>query len=615
MKALRLLALSVCLLVSAAARAQYDEELRAFEAFAQQQLAARPIPGFSVAVMKDDFVWSHGFGFADVENHVPATADSSYRLASVTKPMTAVAVLKLAEEGRIDLDAEVQTYVPSFPKKPWPITVRELLAHLGGISHYRDLAAEQHFREPKNTAEALAVFRDFDLVAEPGTRFSYSSYGYVLLGAVIEGATGKAYADVMRETVWEPLGMTSTRMDDPRAIIANRVRGYELQDGKLRNAEYVDVSSRFAAGGTRSTVVDMLAFVRGLAAGKVLSPATLETMWTPQKTKDGRTIAWGLGWDLTPVAGRFAVFHDGSQPETETYLIYVPRQHFAIALAANVQGANLPLLANRLAALFLGDDWSQRIAFRGTASEQAAGRAVLAAFNDGFAYYDRYGKPLTTDRKKLAEAFAALGGSASHEQLVAAGSYVASTLAPRDREKYHHDGAFAFFNDYHGSPKLDATLTRLIPQWSADWKRTSTIADIATLAREAPSLASATVIPNFAGDLVATGQRSAMRGDIPEALRTARLAASLYPDSDGANGLLGVLLILTGDAAAGEQAVRRSAALNPSGYFGPANVVRVAAFLAGGPAKPVAVKILTIAAELYPHDASVAKMLGDLRGR
>src|SRR3954451_16875527 len=110
--------------------------------------------GLSAAGMKTNFVWSHGFGFAAAENRIPATAESSYRLASVTKPMTAVAVLKLAEEGRIDLDAEGQKYVPSFPKKQWPTTARQLLAPLGGISHYRNLAAEQHFREPKNTAES-----------------------------------------------------------------------------------------------------------------------------------------------------------------------------------------------------------------------------------------------------------------------------------------------------------------------------------------------------------------------------------------------------------------------------------------------------------------------------
>jgi CubicO group peptidase (beta-lactamase class C family) len=617
MKALRSLALSVCLLVACVAHAQtYDVQLREFEAFAETQLASAHMPGLSVAVMKDDFVWSHGFGFADVENRTPATAESSYRLASVTKPMTAVAVLKLAEEGRIDLDAEVQKYVPSFPKKPWPITIRQLLAHLGGISHYRDLAAEQHFREPKNTVESLAVFRDFDLVAEPGTRFSYTTYGYVLLGAVIEGATGKPYAEVMREKVWAPLGMTNTLMDDMRAIIPNRVRGYELRDGKLRNAEYVDVSSRFAAGGTRSTVLDMIAFVRGVAAGKVLAPATVDRMWTQQTTKDGRTIAWGLGWDVSPIAGRFAASHDGSQPETETLLIYIPSQHFAIALATNLQGANLHPFADRLAAIFLGDNWSARSpSIRGTAAEQSAGKAMIAAFNNGFAFYDRYGKAATTDRKMLAAAFAALNGAlegktASREQLIAVGSYVAQTLKS---ETYHRDGAFAFFNDYDGSLKLSAAMKQLAAKWNADWRRTSAITDAAALSREAASLTTASVVPEFSGELVGTAQQAAIRGNIPEALRIAKLAFSLYPDSDGANGILGTLLIITGDTAAGEQAARRSAALNPNGYFGPANVLRVAAFLANGPAKPAAIKILTIAADIYPQDAGIAKALAALR--
>lgn len=225
------------------------------------------------------------------------------------------------------------------------------------------------------------------------------------------------------------------------------MKPHELRDGKLRNAEYVDVSSRFAAGGTRSTVLDMIAFVRGVSDGKVLAPATVDRMWSTQTTKDGRATRWGLGWDVTPAAGRFRVFHDGSQPETETYLVYVPQEHFAIALATNLQNANLHPLADRLAAIFLGDQWSPRPWFRGTAAEQAAGIALISAFNHGLAHYDRYGKAITTDRKALADAFAALNGAAegkqvSRAQLIAAGSYVAQTLASRDLEKYHHNGAF-----------------------------------------------------------------------------------------------------------------------------------------------------------------------------
>lgn len=620
MKTLRWFALSVCLLVPIGAAAQYDDALRQFEAFAPAEMQAAQMPALSVAVMKDDFTWSRGFGLADVENNVAADASSSYRLASVTKPMTAIAVLKLAEEGKIDLDAEVQKYVPSFPRKQWPVTVRQLLAHQSGITHYRDSEAEMHIKEPKNTAESLALFQNFDLLFEPGTRFHYSSYGYVLLGAVIEGATGKRYAQVMQEKVWGPLGMTATVMDDPRAVIPHRVRGYTIADGKLRNSEFIDVSSRFSAGGTRSTVTDLIAFIRGVDAGKVVSRDTIERMWTAQTTKDGRPTSWGLGWDVSPVAGRFRVMHDGGQPETSTYLLYIPRQHFAVALASNLERANLETFANRLVSLFVGDDGSQRPRVRGTAGEQAAGRAVLAAFNQGFAYYDRYGKPSTTDRAEVVAAMRALdatlaGNEPTRQQLIAAGSHVAASLAARGVERYHREGAFAFFDDYRGTPKLTAALTKLVGRWRADWAQTSSIKDAKALASNAASLTTATVVPDFLGELIGTAQATAMRGNIPEAMRLARLAVDLYPDADASHGTLGVLLLLTGDAAGGEAEIRKSAAINANGYFSAANILRVASFLANGPTRPVAIKILTLAAEFHPTDETIAKALADLRKR
>ena len=145
--------------------------------------------------------------------------------------------------------------------------VRGLLGHLAGISHYRDYDAEGHFKDHKDTREAIAVFEDFELVAEPGTRFNYSSYGYNLLGAVIEGASGTSYGDFLREHLWGPLGMDATVMDDPDALIPNRVRGYRPgPGGEIINSEFVNISSRFAAGGTRSTVLDLLKFARGVMA-------------------------------------------------------------------------------------------------------------------------------------------------------------------------------------------------------------------------------------------------------------------------------------------------------------------------------------------------------------
>ena len=167
---------------------RFSEAVKTFEAYVQERMVFDKAVGISAAFMKDDFTWAKGFGYADLENKSPAKPGSSYRLASVSKTMTAIAVLQLVEKGEIDLDAAVQTYVPYFPKKKWPLTVRLLLGHLGGISHYKDYDKEGHIKVHKNTEEALKIFSDFDLVAEPGTKFNYSSYGYNLLAAVVEGA-------------------------------------------------------------------------------------------------------------------------------------------------------------------------------------------------------------------------------------------------------------------------------------------------------------------------------------------------------------------------------------------------------------------------------------------
>jgi len=203
------------LLATEPGQSSYSETLEAFEEFVIEQMEIQKIPGLSIGFVKDDHIWTKGFGYADLENKVPARAESSYRLASVTKTITAIAVLQLVEKGKIDLDAEVQTYVPYFPKKKWPVTVRQLLGHIGGISHYKNYDVEGHIKVHKNTKQALDIFKDFDLVAEPGTRFNYSSYGFNLLGAVIEVASGQYYGDYLKKHIFGPLSMKDSRIDDP----------------------------------------------------------------------------------------------------------------------------------------------------------------------------------------------------------------------------------------------------------------------------------------------------------------------------------------------------------------------------------------------------------------
>lgn len=340
---------------------QYADKLRAFEDFVRQQMEKNKDPGMTIGFVKDDYVWVKGFGYADLENRTPARAESAYRLASVQKSMTAVAILQLVEQGKINLDAEIQTYVPYFPKKKYPVTVRQLLHHLGGIPHYVNRDAEQHIKERKTTREAIAIFEGFDLVAEPGTKFSYSSYGYNLLGAAIEGASGQSYADYMREHVWQPAGMNDTRMDDPLDLIPNRVRGYQLINNELRNSEFIDVSSRFAAGGTRGTVVDLLKFMQGLNDGKLLSRTSLDVMYTPARTRGGevsgfpKTAGYAMGWNLVPQTDGLVVINDGGQQETRTFILNFPSKRFAIAVAQNLERDDDGAIIFRLYELVLGE--------------------------------------------------------------------------------------------------------------------------------------------------------------------------------------------------------------------------------------------------------------------
>ena len=258
-------------------------------AIGMQLVAERRLPGLSVAVAVDgEVVWSEGFGYADVENKVPVTSLTRFRIASISKPVTAAALGLLIQEGKLDLDAPVQRYVPSFPQKPWPVTTRLVAGHLGGIRHYDGDEMLSAMRYPSVTA-ALAVFANDSLLHQPGTKYSYSSYGWNLLSAVVEGAAQENFLRYMRERVFEPLGMHSTIAEHTDSIIPWRARFYQRgRDGRLMNAPYVDNSVKWAGGGFMSTAEDLVRFGSAHLAPGFLKAETLRTLHTSQRTTDGR---------------------------------------------------------------------------------------------------------------------------------------------------------------------------------------------------------------------------------------------------------------------------------------------------------------------------------------
>jgi CubicO group peptidase (beta-lactamase class C family) len=635
----------------------FAEQLKAFGLFAEQQLESEGNPALSVAVDFGDTIWTAAYGWADIENQTPAKPLSAYRLASVTKPMTAVAILNLAEEGKIDLDAEIQTYVPYFPRKEYPVTIRQLLSHLGGISHYKNYDREGHIKEPMDTREAIAIFEDFALIAEPGTQFNYSSYGFNLVGAAIETASGMSYGEYLSKAVWGPMGMSNTRMDDPRDLIPNRVRGYARVDGKLMNSEYVDISSRFAAGGTRSTVVDMVKFVRGLEAGLVLESESMQLLWRKAVTADGMFISYGLGWDVDPLNGHYRVLHGGSQPETRTRLTHYPPKNITIAMATNLEGTSLAFFEAYLWWLLFDEGYNQR-AYLPDEREGLVYDAIRSVFQYGLASYERAdAKPHMTDRE-IDGAFEYFNNSvklstygrdpeackkivregahpAGNQRFVALGEYMAARLYERDSTsiaRYHRLGELAFFADYinlsrvAGSEgrKFQSEFEGLVDLWNSSWQRLWTremrglVIDAtmnldATEAMLRSSFAGATIIPAYADKITSAATQAFLSGNAQGGLRIAKLGADLYPEHESTVGLYGVVLVGAGQPQLGRELILKAAGRNPDGYVGVGNLLQVSRFFAAGGNPLGAQALLEIGAELHPESEEIKAALGEIR--
>ena len=297
-------------------------------------------PAVTVAVAVDGRIaYSKAFGTADLENEVRATPETLIRTGSISKPISAAAALTLVEGGKLDLDAPIQKYCPTFPQKQWTITTRELLGHLSGIRHYRgdEIASTRHY---VSMSEAFAIFGNDPLLFQPGAKYAYSTYGFTVVGCVIEGASGEQFADYVAQHVLRPAGMTHTFIDDAYAIVPHRARGYQKIDGKVLNAGLMDSSYKLPGGGFVSTAEDLVRFQLTMMNGQVVKPATLARMWSSQTTTDGKLTHYGMGFGVLEAEGTKLVGHTGSQQGTSTAMMAVPSRHFAAAVMVNMDSVN-----------------------------------------------------------------------------------------------------------------------------------------------------------------------------------------------------------------------------------------------------------------------------------
>jgi CubicO group peptidase (beta-lactamase class C family) len=274
--------------------------------------------------------------------------------------------MKLAEEGRLDLDAPVWRYCPDFPEKPWPVTSRQLLCHQGGVRHYRP-GEQPRTRRFTSLAEGLALFKDDPLAFEPGTKVLYSTYGYTVLGCAATVAAGQAFLPLLQQTVLGPARMTATRIDDVRELIPGRAQGY-VRDGhgRLVNSALADMSYKVPGAGLCGTAPDVARFGAALLSDRLVSAETRELMLTRQKTRDGRDSAYGLGLMLGARAGRQEAWHTGGQERVSSALYLRLDARLAVAVLANLEGVQQEVLelARRVADLTTSgtvvDPWDSR---------------------------------------------------------------------------------------------------------------------------------------------------------------------------------------------------------------------------------------------------------------
>jgi serine beta-lactamase-like protein LACTB, mitochondrial len=357
-----LLFITLCASFSRAQQPELSPEKRTqIEAAVSKFMASTHVPGVSVAVVESgEYEWAEGFGFADLESNAPASEHTLYRLASISKPLTAVGAMQLYERGQLDLDAPIQKYCPAFPKKQQPITTREVMGHLGGIRHYKSGAPDEaeigntrHFDNPIQAG--IDFFKNDPLVAEPGTHFHYSTQGYTLVGCVMEGASGAKYLDFMRQNVLAPAGMEHTQADDRFAIIPYRTRFYrQTKSGAVENADFLDSSYKIPGGGWLSSAEDMARFEVAVLNDKLIKRATRDLMWTPLKPSDGSKDTYGLGWGASDENGFATVGHNGGQQGTSTAFLIAPAQRSGVVVLTNMEAIGASDLAAEILKVLVG---------------------------------------------------------------------------------------------------------------------------------------------------------------------------------------------------------------------------------------------------------------------
>jgi len=315
------------------------------------------VVGMSIGVaLGEDVSYSQGYGLANAELKVPASAETVYRIGSISKEFTAAAILLLQEDGALDLDDPLTKFLPDYPQSKPPVTLKHLLQHTSGIPDLTRLPSFPKDRAIDATlAEAVERFQDLPLEFTPGEKFRYCNSGFILLALVVEKASGQSFEDFLQERVLAPLKLKKTYCDEHSLVIPQRASGYTNWRGNLRNAPYISLRQTTGAGSMASTVGELLAWQPVIVSEQLLSRKSFQLMTTRGKLTSGKEIEYGLGVFVQKKEGQLAIRHAGGISGFRSEVVHYPDSKLTIAILANTGSANTTRYANQIAKEILAE--------------------------------------------------------------------------------------------------------------------------------------------------------------------------------------------------------------------------------------------------------------------
>jgi CubicO group peptidase (beta-lactamase class C family) len=326
-------------------------------------LVEQNLPGLSVAVgAGGDIVWAEGFGWADLENRVAVAPKTRFRIGTASTALTSAGAGLLLEQGRLTLDEKIQTHVPEFPVKQWPVTLRQVMGHMAGVRNDGGDEGPLLGQRCERPVDGLASFAEGALLFEPGTGFRYSSYGWILVSAAVEAAAGEPFHTFMRKQVFEPLGMDDTRAESTEPI-PNRATSYFPRFAAdprygLHLTRPIDFSCYAGSSAFLSTPSDLVRFAMAIDGGTLLQPATVQLLQTSQRLPSGEETGYGLGWDLETAAIAGAqtrlAGHDGEVlGGTVASFMTFPEHGLVVSVTSNISYADTHSVAVKIAQAFV----------------------------------------------------------------------------------------------------------------------------------------------------------------------------------------------------------------------------------------------------------------------